>query len=284
MIKRNLHKLRHYLVMKVNCSHIFETHFRWQLVSFLDYFLYPEFRESYKFRKVLKDNKTLFSIIFGVLILFGVFFLAGTKTQDYILKDLGRTLAYKESVIHTFNKLFLEKDKTIEVLRNEMSSRDYIEFKAYRYAKISHFDNFQELPDDEVFLMSEESSKYEIPVEIYYRVPDHESGFCFVKNDSSGASGYFQVMPSTYDIFAKRLGIYGQPHTRVNNIKVGSYLLSYMFDLWKEQGFSDKKAWEYTLCEYYTGKGNMTNPNGGYYIPSYANDYIHNIMKYYKGD
>jgi len=281
MIKKQLERFRHYLLMKTNTSPIFEKYFRWQLIQSIEYFLYPEFHEK-RFRKIAKENKTLFRIIFVVLILFGCFFMAGKKTQDYILKDLSKTLTYKESILNSFKLSFNEKNSELNRLREEMKSRDYIEFQAYRYAKISHFDNFQELPDNEVFLMSEERAKYEIPVEIYYRVPDHESGFCFIDNDSTGAHGYFQVMPSTYDIFAKKLGIYGQPHTRMNNIRVGSYMLSYMFDLWKEKGYSDKKAWEYTLCEYLTGKGNMTSPTGGYYIPGYANDYVSGIMKYYR--
>ena len=286
MVKKQLIKLRHSLVMRTKKSFIFDTYFRWQLVMFLDYFLFPEFNDD--FAAVVKHNRTLITIVSSILLLFGVFFFLGKSTQDNILRDLNRTISSKESMINFTREVLFHKDETIDNLRNDMNSREFIDFKANKYSKIQNFDNFLKLPDDEAFLMNDQYLKNEIPVSIYFRIPDRESAFLFIPNkDGSGALGYFQVMDATFDMYYRKLHLTGG-HNHRNNIIVGSTLLKDMFNSWKERGIkTDKEAWRYTIAEYNTGLGNMTKLDDnkkviGYFVPNYTNDYVSYIMKYYQ--
>jgi len=149
--------------------------------------------------------------------------------------------------------------------------------------------NISRIDDDILFLMVEQANKYKIPYTIYFRLIDRESGFKFIhnigKNGGSGAFGYMQIMPKTFKSFKKILNLRGG-HTKVNNILVGSYMLSRSYNYWKSKGKSDKESWEFCLSEYNTGRGNMQIKNNGkvsgYFIPNYTRSYINYIMKYYK--
>ena len=200
MVKTTLFKLRHFLVMRTKKSFVFDTYFRWQLVMLLDYFLYPEFRHNLLLSKAVKQNRILLTLVSTILILFGTFYLLGKSTQENILHDLNRTIAYKESMYNSVAQALFHRDETIDNLRNEMNSREYIEFKAYKYSKIQNLDNFTKLSDEDIFLMNDECLRNDIPTSIYFRIPDKESSFLFIDNkDGSGAHGFFQVMDGTFN-------------------------------------------------------------------------------------
>jgi hypothetical protein len=173
---------------------------------------------------------------------------------------------------------------TIIGYEETLRSRDLYEDLIIDVAKIRCENNLKNLDDDVFFLMLGECRKYDIPLDIYFRLIDMESGFKFVENKQSGAYGYMQVMPTTFDYIAKQMGIVG-PNDKINNILVGSYLLKKNYDSWKSRGFSDTKSWRLALAEYNAGEGKLQVKHDGKLVgwrePSYTQFYINYIMKHH---
>ena len=133
--------------------------------------------------------------------------------------------------------------------------------------------------------MASQADEYEIPYSIYFRLIDVESGYKFIPNHGgSGAFGYMQVMPTTFNSYAKKLKLKGA-HTKENNVLVGSYMLYKNHNDWMKRGYDEHEAWEYSLAEYNAGEGNLQTVIDstvvGWHIPSYTEDYIAEIMKTY---
>lgn len=194
-------------------------------------------------------------------------------------KEYSNLLYQKDSII-------LVKNKEIDSLGTYLNSKEYLEFLVYKKANLDNLKiNLSRVDHDILNLMVEQSNKYNIPYTIYFRLIDMESGFRFVENKSSGALGYMQLMPNTFNYYYKKLELKGG-HSKKNNIIIGSYKLHKNYKKWRSRGKSDYMAWKYTLSEYNTGIGNMQiKENGkviGYYLPSYTKSYVNFIMRYYK--
>lgn len=246
-----LHRLNYKLVMSTTTKNKFyEKHIRWQLSSAVEYLIYGE--KNYKNAlKLIWKNKVL--VLSLILVTSGAFYLyyLGSQSRDSeitslidsnqdkstVIESHQNTIYYSQNVIH-------QKERTIDSLLQFKMSREWLEFEIYRETEMDDFYlNMSRVSDDILMLMAEQADKYKIPYSIYFRLIDVESGYKFIPNHSgSGAFGYMQVMPATFNSYAKKLNLSGG-HTKENNILVGSYMLYKNHNDWMERGFDKHKAW-----------------------------------------
>lgn len=290
---RPLHRLNSRLVMSSSTNNKFyESYIRWQLSSVIEYLLYDS-KTWKKSLRIIWSNKILLSLFILASSVVGLVYHLGSSSRDIEISSLIASNYVKEYVIESQSDVIYDskenihnKEVTIDSLLQFKKSREWLEYKIYRETEMDDFHlNMSRVDDDILFLMASQADKYKIPYSIYFRLIDVESGYKFISNNSgSGAFGYMQVMPSTFNAYAKRLNLKGG-HTEKNNIFVGSYMLYKNYKDWKKRGFSKHKAWEYTLSEYNTGKGNLQIKKDdkvvGWRIPNYTKKYISEIMKIY---
>jgi hypothetical protein len=177
-------------------------------------------------------KKTLITVLsITLMIVFGILLERVTTTQ---IKNevLERTITHTNQELDTLNKTVLKVSdenlklkSTITNFETTLKSRKLYEDIIVDVAKIRCTSSLRKLDDDIFFLMLGECTKYDIPLDIYFRLIDMESGFKFVRNTQSGANGYMQVMPTTFTYLTKKMGVSGVPHNKTNNVLVGSYLL-----------------------------------------------------------
>jgi hypothetical protein len=180
------------------------------------------------------------------------------------ISTLQYRLNEKDNILYYTNDLLCRKDSTISQLREEMGSREYLQYVIKRDCHIDHYDQLSNLPDSVFFTMIDESERYQIPYTIFFRVIDHESGFQFIKNSQgSGALGYCQVMPLTFQMVARKLGLSG--HNEVNNIKTGAYVLYSNYSMYRNNGYVDKESWLRALTDYSGGDVNLAQNELKYY-------------------
>ena len=102
-------------------------------------------------------------------------------------------------------------------------------------------------------LIDEYSVKYGIPSSMVYSVINVESGFDEKSISHAGAIGLMQILPSTADDCAKRIGIQigteslYDPET---NINIGCYYLAYLLEIFEQNVIN-------SLCAYNWGLGNV---------------------------
>ena len=281
-MNRLLYRIDNWLLMTYFKNRFFEKRIRWQLHSLISYILYPEFRKSWSLSKIIYSNR--YAIILTnilALLLVSAFYLGGYRNYKTITK-LKSEAVHRNLVTKSLVSSIIEKNETISNLSVELKSRGYLEYKVVSESKIEHIDNLRLVPDSIFFLMVEEADKYEIPYVIFFRIMEKESKFKFVANsEGSGAMGYMQVMPSTFQKYYNKLDL-EKGHTPGNNIRVAAKLIRTIYDFWDGKFKSDETTWEYTLAEYGCGRAPMQNGNGGYFIPESVRPGINYVMKYYK--
>lgn len=130
------------------------------------------------------------------------------------------------------------------------------------------------------------SEEYGVPAELVLAVIKAESGFDSSAKSSAGAIGLMQLLPSTYEWLAEKLGdtpislaLY-DPDT---NIKYGVYYLKYLH--------SKFGTWERALIAYNWGEGNLANflSEKDYVDGSYSSipvretrNYVKKVMSYWE--
>lgn len=98
------------------------------------------------------------------------------------------------------------------------------------------------------------ADKYGVPKELIFAVIKAESNFESSAKSSAGAIGLMQIMPSTHEWLAGKLGepaltaLLYDPDT---NIKYGAYYLKYLY--------SRFGSWEKAIIAYNWGEGNFSN-------------------------
>ena len=109
-----------------------------------------------------------------------------------------------------------------------------------------------------------------------------ESDFRMVTNISSGARGYMQVMPPTFNAFRDSIELDNCEHDYVGNIKVGAYYLKSRYNKYIKKGFTVEKAWILALAAYNAGEGRVRDFD--YEIPRIpeTQNYVQNVFKVYK--
>lgn len=290
---RPLHKLNNKLVMaSTGKNKFYEKYIRWQLSGAIEHLLYGEKTWKNSFKLIWKSRVMFISLI---LVAYGVFYTyhLGSSSRNSEISSLIASNQDKADMIESQNDIIYynqsvvkNKDNTIDSLLQFKKSREWLEFKIYRETEMDDFYlNMSRVTDDILFLMASQADEYKIPYSIYFRLIDVESGYKFISNHGgSGAFGYMQVMPATFNSYAKKLNLKGG-HTEKNNIFVGSYILYKNHIDWMNRGYDEHEAWEYTLAEYNAGEGKLQTMSGdkvvGWHIPRYTKSYIAEIMKTY---
>jgi hypothetical protein len=234
--------------------------------------------------------KTLTTVLFTISLIISGFLLERATTTQIKNEVLQRTLTNTNQELLSLSKEVLQVSdenlklkSTVTNYERTLKSRKLYEDVIVDVAKIRCSSNLRNLDDDIFFLMLGECTKYDIPLDIYFRLVDMESGFKFVVNKQSGANGYMQVMPTTFSYMAKKMGIKG-PHNEINNVLVGSYLLKKNYDSWQRRGFTETKSWRLALAAYNAGEGKLQIKEGGKVVgwrePTYTYSYVNYIMKH----
>lgn len=256
MIKLRMRQLYHQLILMPSDTTFFNKYLRHHLINFLVWFLYPEFRTKNKVVDFIFKNK--FLIALGVsfilwttgLLSLGIFLSFHEKTDK--INQLEYKLDKQNDLLFYSNRIMLRKNLTINQLRKEMDSREYLQYIIQRDCHLQHYTHLTKLSDDVFFTIIDEVEKYQIPFTIFFRVIDHESGFQFIPNSTgSGALGYCQVMPLTFKSVAERLGF--KKHDHITNIKTGAFVLRENFDIFHKKGFNVKESWFKALIAYSGG-------------------------------
>ena len=263
MLKFRLKKLETKLMFNEKKLNFFERLFKNQIRTLIKWYLYPEFRRGNLLIKTIKAN----ALLIGILTIFVIWnitlFNFGKLSNLKQVKNLESKLSKTTSTLESTYNLLNHKNNTIDRLRKQTQTRQYLEYIIKRDCYLRCPDVLSKLPDDVFFTMIEEIERYQIPYTIFFRVVDLESGFQFITNPSSGAYGYCQVMPSTFNYVSKILNL--KEHTPVNNIKVGAFVLIDGFRRHKKRGLSDKDAWFYSLVNYCGGSHEIAKKEMMYY-------------------
>lgn len=278
---RKLQKINQWLVMTHFKNDFFNKKIKWQLHSLINWIIYPEFRESWNIKNILKSNKYLIIFLSIVVFLISLSFTMGYSIDKIYLNDLKDNLNNSHQVIDSLTNALLNKDSIILDFSKELKSREYLEFKIIRESRVENISNLKSVPDSIFRLMINEADKYKIPYVIFFRVMERESKFLFISNSGgSSAMGYMQVVQSTFSQYYSKLHL-KNGHTPGNNIRVASALINNIHNFWKTQIKNERSAWEYTLAEYACGRFPMQNKSG-YFIPDDVKQGIEYVMKYYK--
>lgn len=99
------------------------------------------------------------------------------------------------------------------------------------------------------------SAEYAVPQEIIYSVIKAESSFRSDVVSIAGAIGLMQIMPTTYDDIAKRLGEVpneGLLYDPETNIKYGTFYLRYLYDMFDN-------SWDIAFAAYNAGLNRVKN-------------------------
>jgi hypothetical protein len=263
MLKFKLKKLETKLMFNEKNLTFFERLFKNQIRVLIKWYLYPEFRRGNLFVKSIKENRLLIGILAFFVIWNITLFNFGKLSNLKQVKNLESKLSKTTSSLQSTYRLLNQKITTIDNLRKQTQTRQYLEYIIKRDCYLKCPDALSKLPDDIFFTMIEEIERYEIPYTIFFRVVDLESGFQFITNTSSGAYGYCQVMPSTFNYVSKILDL--KEHSPVNNVKVGAYVLKDGFKRHKARGLDDKDAWFHSLVNYCGGSHEIAKKEMMYY-------------------
>lgn len=109
-------------------------------------------------------------------------------------------------------------------------------------------------PEKHHSLVEKYANKYSVPIELVFAVIKVESNFETDVVSSAGALGLMQMLPSTYEWLASRLG--DEPNEELlydpeTNIRYGTYYLQYLYARFG--------TWEKAIIAYNWGEGNFSN-------------------------
>ena len=141
-------------------------------------------------------------------------------------------------------------------------------------------------PEEYHRLVEKYADKYSVPSELVFAIIKVESNFDSDVVSSAGAVGLMQIMPSTYEWLASKLGDeYSQDdlYNPETNIKYGTYYLQYLY--------SRFGSWEKAIIAYNWGEGNFSDflASEGYTEGDYnsipaeeTRNYVKKVMHHWK--
>lgn len=162
----------------------------------------------------------------------------------------------------------------VHKLETELSRyRNSAEYKRYVVYDKSGVDVPVWVSKQDLIWMMEKADKYKIPYHIFFRIAYNESRFKKQQVSSAGAKGYFQVIPSSYRIFAKMINTKGKSETEIN-IELGAKILRYAYD--RYDNGNDIQTWRKAIANYYGGDNVteiMSQPGYQKYVNYVLNGY-----------
>ncbi len=222
--------------------------FKNKFSKLLYFLLYPDVSDK-KFRRGFRFIKW-FSI---ALILTFLLFYIGNR--DEIVYKIRKHMGYR------VNKTLFNDSINHELLRSVIYKESGVLIPC-------------SVPFNHVELMYNKCTELNVPVSIFFRLVNTESRFDSTAKSAAGASGYCQIMPSTWDMMAKRLKLTGK--NARNNIIISVELLNMLRN--EFIGYSERKTWELVLSSYNAGLGRVIS--SGYKIPPIkeTQNYVKQIM------
>ena len=253
--------------------------FKKLFLSFSNWYLFPEFRKGALLPKLLKENILLFLLIsISVTWTIGFFYL-GRASNFKQVANLENKLSKTTHQLEATYKILGEKETTIDKIRREVGEREYLQYIIKRDCHLRNYDGLTKLSDEVFFTMIDEIETHNVPYTIFFRVIDRESGFTFAINRSSGATGYCQVLPSTFRVAQREIGV--KDHNEINNIRVGVWVLKEGYLRHKRKGLSDEQAWYNSLVDYSGGSHDLAKEEMKYYKKG-LNDTSNIVYKFKK--
>jgi len=222
--------------------------FKNKFSKLLYFLLYPDISDK-KFRRGFRFIKR-FSI--ALILTFLLFYISN---RDEIVYKIRKHVGYR------VNKTLFNDSINHELLRSVIYKESGVLIPC-------------SVPFNHVELMYNKCTELNVPVSIFFRLVNTESRFDSTAKSAAGASGYCQIMPSTWDMMAKRLKLTGK--NARNNIIISVELLNMLRN--EFIGYSERKTWELVLSSYNAGLGRVIS--SGYKIPPIkeTQNYVKQIM------
>lgn len=192
-------------------------------------------------------------LIFLLSILISTIFINGTIG----VADSNINNSINEKILKEIYHINLIKEIESE---SEITIPDYVDIKYIEY----------------MYSLSKELS---LSTRMVFRLAYRESSFVDTIVSPEGAQGFMQVMPDTYELYAKALQVDTlNIDANCKNIYIGLHMLKDLYNYWIEKGEPDKYSWVLSLACYNAGIGKVLFYNG---VPPYKETikYIGFVLK-----
>lgn len=151
-----------------------------------------------------------------------------------------------------YNKEMKLQERQLDSLQNQIDSliNNNLRLSAEKKSGIKIPKKFG---NKELKIVFDECKKYNLPVGLVIRLIYAESSFNYNALSHVGASGYMQIMPSTYKFIKRKLNI--NKDNKYTNLKAGIYYLKYLYNKW--DGYGKYNRWRATILSYNYGIGRV---------------------------
>src|SRR5574343_83995 len=256
-----LYKWYRTLVMRTSSPFI-TKYFDQPIIIVIQHILYRDLSTKQVLRHIVRHKFFYKTSIIACTILTAMFLL-GYSTSIAVIdriqveKDMSE-YRLKQSLNQLFD-IKSNNDSLNEEINDIINSKDYLRFQAFHEIGVIIP---KSIPHDDLKMIFEQAKLYKVPLKIALGVVYQECRFQKdVKASSAGALYYMQVLPQSYKMLAPKIGIHA-PQDKHNTIKVGMYMLRYLFNLYKANGKSDMESWTLTLAAYNAGPGAVDTYHG----------------------
>lgn len=235
-----------------------------QILALANYILFPEFRKR-SYGKYLKW------CMYGLL---SYFIFAMSIDVMYVRGKLDER---NMELNAAYNKVDYLLDNAYGYVYNQVAdsfhvSEDYLRYKMYKETGIIIPERVSE---DHLKAIAKLSEDKKIPLNIFLRVIYHESRFdSSAVNKSSGAFGYCQTMPLTFNHFYSAMKLEGGK-SAINNLTIGAEVLAKKFNYWTGRGRDEMGAWEMALAGYAMGDSLPRALNA---VPNAVRPYVNYVL------
>lgn len=198
--------------------------------------------------------------------------LLGYKLRDTTLLiqkfQISNLIEKKYQLYNTINKL----ESNLNDYNFLINDGDYYRYLAYKHSNILIN---KSVNGNDLKLLTEQSNKYKIPLKYIYRLVQKESNYNPNALSHVGASGYMQIMPSTYNNmkikYVNKYGNIDSYSTPQQNILIGTFILHYLYKKYNN--------WQLVFAAYNAGSTRVDKINAVPNIPETQNHvkYIMNI-------
>ncbi len=179
------------------------------------------------------------------------------ESNNYKINELNNKVLYYSSII-------IDLNSKLESGTSYTKSKKYVVDK---YRAISGVPIPNDIDSIHLVTMINTAKFFSIPERIYFRWLYKESGFDSLALSPKRASGYTQMLKSTFDLY--RLDKMYNFEKPTDNIKAGGYILASLYNKYKN--------WSLALSAYNAGEGSIVNNKRPNYIETL--NYVDYILK-----